>query len=80
MRLSECRTFVTSARLRIVTQPADLAAPVFVRVRAVDGAWATSVFDQLPEAGEAMFAPYGGDGTVTPHPISDYPAASPDGG
>jgi len=60
--------------------PAELAVPIFVRLKATDGIWAGSVFEELPQPGEAMFAPYFGDGDVVAHPIDDYPAESPDCG
>ncbi|MBN9327065.1 MAG: hypothetical protein J0I87_09165 [Cellulomonas sp.] len=61
--------------------PSSLGAPIWVRVSAPDGFWATAVFETTPQPGAVLAVPYGSkSGSPESTPLDDYPVGSPDCG
>lgn len=68
-------------RLTSGTDPSTLAIPIWVRVSAPDGFWATAVFDVAPEPGSLIAVPYGSRSRgLQSVPLDAYPVGSPDCG
>lgn len=68
-------------RLASGADPSSLSMPMWVRVSAPDGFWATAVFEATPQPGAVLAVPYGSrSGSPESTPLEEYPVGSPECG